>query len=61
LADRLDLFGEIHFIMHKDESKGWIDHFLGFGWDVTGVGVVHHLARFIFRTIENPIKWSQLA
>jgi hypothetical protein len=38
-----------------------LEHFLGLGWDVTGVGVVHRSARFIFLTIERTIKWSQLA
>ena len=40
-------------IMYLDESIK-LENFLGGGWDVTGVDVVHTLVKFTFRTIENP-------
>jgi hypothetical protein len=38
-----------------------LDHFLGLGWDVTGVGAGHHLAIFLFLSIESSTKWPELA
>jgi hypothetical protein len=57
---RLEFFGVILFNLSISKNLKRLEHFLGLGWDVTGVGVVHHLARFIFLTIESSIKWSKL-
>jgi hypothetical protein len=57
---RLELFGVILFILSTSKNLKRLEHFMGLGWDVTGVGVVHHLARFIFFTIDSSIKWSKL-
>ena len=47
-------------IMYLDKSIK-LEHFLGGGWDVTGMDVVHNLVKFTFRTIENPRNdWNQL-
>ena len=61
LANRLDFFGFILFILCIRKNLKRLKHFLDLGWDVTGVGIVHHLARFIFPTIESSIKWPELA
>ena len=39
--------------MYLDKSEQF-ENFLGGGWDVTGVDVVHKLVKFTFWTIENP-------
>jgi hypothetical protein len=56
----LEFFGVILFILSISKNLKRLEHFLGLGWDVTGVGDVHHLARFIFLIIDSSIKWSKL-
>ncbi len=48
LAKRLDFFGVILFILCTKKNLKRLEHFVGLGWDATGVGVVHPLAKFIF-------------
>jgi hypothetical protein len=60
LANRLEFFVVILFILCIRKNLNRLEHFLGLGWEVTGEGVVNHLARFIFWTIESSIKWLEL-
>jgi hypothetical protein len=57
---RLEFFGVILLILSISKNLKRLEQFLGLGWNVTGVGVVHHLARFIFLTIDSSIKLSKL-
>ncbi len=56
---RLDSIGSTISWYLLETTITWLQHFLGLGWDDTGVGVVHYWYRHVFQTVYSSLEGRQ--